>query len=72
MGYHATGATLLAAIEKERGLAGVMQVMADPRQLLTAFSDSASASTVPFRFDPALAQRVAHLGDAKVRNVKAK
>jgi len=72
MGYHATVAVLLAAIKKKQGLAGVMQVMADPRQLLTAFNDSASASTVPFRFDPALAQRVAHLGDAKVRDVKTK
>jgi hypothetical protein len=72
MGYHATGATLLAAIEKKRGLAGLMQVMADPRQLLAAFNDCASASTVPFQFDPALAQRVAHLGDAKVNEMKTK
>lgn len=34
MGYHATGAVLLAAIEKKRGLPGVMNVMADPRRLL--------------------------------------
>src|ERR1039457_3747477 len=29
MGYHATGAVLLAAIGKKRGLAGVVDVMAD-------------------------------------------
>jgi len=35
MGYHATGAVLLATIQKKRGLAGVMEVMADPRRLLS-------------------------------------
>jgi hypothetical protein len=53
MGYHATGAVLLAPIEKKRGLPGVMNVMADPRRLLTAYNDCDSGSTLPFSFDPA-------------------
>ena len=65
MGYHATGAVLLAAIEKKRGLAGVMEVLADPRRLLTAYNDCASESTVRFKFDSALAEQVAHLGQSK-------
>ena len=65
MGYHATGAVLLAAIEKKRGLPGVMNVMADPRRLLTAYNDCDSGSTLPFSFDPALAEQVAHLGESK-------
>jgi Putative zinc dependent peptidase (DUF5700) len=67
MGYHATGAVLLAAIEKKRGLAGVMQVMADPRTLLVAYNECATDSTVTFKFDASLAERVVHLGEAKVR-----
>jgi hypothetical protein len=63
MGYHATGAVLLAAIEKKRGLAGVMDVMADPRRLLVAYNECANDSTVPFKFDPTLAERVAHIGE---------
>ena len=58
MVYHATGAVLLAAIEKKRGLPGVMNVMADPRRLLTAYNDCDSGSTLPFSFDPALAEQV--------------
>ena len=67
MGYHATGAVLLAAIEKKRGLAGVMDVMADPRRLLAAYNDCASESTVAFRFDSALADQVAHIGKSGSR-----
>jgi hypothetical protein len=67
MGYHATGAVLLAAIEKKRGLNGVMDVMADPRRLLAAYNDCASESTVAFKFDPALAEQVAHIGESKPR-----
>ena len=67
MGYHATGAVLLAAIEKKRGLNGVMDVMADPRRLLAAYNDCASESTVDFKFDPALAEQVAHMGESKPR-----
>lgn len=63
MGYHATGAVLLAAIEKKRGLAGVMEVMADPRRLLAAYDDCAAESSVAFKFDAALAERVAHIGE---------
>jgi hypothetical protein len=65
MGYHATGAVLLAAIEKKRGLNGVMDVMADPRRLLAAYNECASESTVAFKFDPALAEQVAHIGEFK-------
>ena len=67
MGYHATGAVLLAAIEKKRGLAGVMDVMADPRRLLAAYNDCASESTVAFRFDSVLADQVAHIGKSGSR-----
>jgi hypothetical protein len=67
MGYHATGAVLLAAIEKKRGLPGVMDVMADPRRLLAAYNDCASESTLAFKFEPALAERVAHIGQAKAK-----
>jgi len=67
MGYHAAGAVLLAAIEKKRGLGGVMEVMADPRRLLAAYNDCASESTVAFKFDPALAEQMAHIGQSKPR-----
>lgn len=67
MGYHATGAILLAAIEKKRGLKGVLEVMDDPRQLLFVYNDCAESSSVPFRFDPALAKQLAHLGDSASR-----
>ena len=65
MGYHAAGAVLLAAIEKKRGLAGVMNAMADPRRLLTAYNDCASESTVSFKFDAALAEQIAQMGNRK-------
>jgi hypothetical protein len=64
MGYHVTGAVLLAAIEKKRGLAGVMNVMADPRQLLVAYNDCARESKVAFTFDSSLADRVGRLGES--------
>jgi Putative zinc dependent peptidase (DUF5700) len=67
MGYHAAGAVLLAAIEKKRGLGGVMDVMADPRRLLAAYNECASESTVAFKFDPALAEQMAHIGESKPR-----
>ncbi len=67
MGYHATGAVLLAAIEKKRGLNGVMDVMADPRRLLVAYNDCASEATVVFKFDPALAERVAQVGETRTK-----
>lgn len=63
MGYHATGAVLLAAIKKQRGLAGVMHVMDDPRSLLAAYNDCAGESTVPLKFDAALAETVTHIGE---------
>ncbi len=67
MGYRATGAVLLAAIEKKRGLAGVMDVMADPRRLPTVYNDCARESTVAFRFDSALADQIAHIGKSGSR-----
>jgi hypothetical protein len=63
MGYHAAGAVLLAAIKKKRGLAGVMEVTADPRQLLTAYNDCADESTVTFRFTRHW-HSVAHIGQS--------
>jgi hypothetical protein len=66
MGYHATGAELLNVIFAKRGLKGVMEVMSDPRQLLTAYNDSASSSAA-FRFDPLIASRIAHLGEPQGR-----
>jgi hypothetical protein len=62
MGYHATGAKLLSVICDKRGLTGVLDVMSDPRQLLTAYNDSTSTS-LEFRFDPQLASRISHLGE---------
>jgi hypothetical protein len=62
MGYHATGAVMLAAIEKKRGLAGVMEAMTDPRLLLAAYNDCADESTVKFRFEVSLADRISRLG----------
>ena len=67
MGYHATGAILLAAIEGKRGLAGVLEVMRDPRRLLSAYNDCAGASTVAFKFDPSLAEQVARIGESRPR-----
>jgi hypothetical protein len=67
MGYHATGAVLLAAIEKRRGLAGVMEVMADPRRLLAAYNESAADSAVTFEFDASLAEWVRRMGEAKTK-----
>jgi Putative zinc dependent peptidase (DUF5700) len=65
MGYHATGAVLLAAIKQRRGLAGVLHVMDDPRELMAAYNECAGASTVSFRFDPVLASRVASVGESR-------
>jgi hypothetical protein len=42
-----------------------MNVMADPCRLLTAYNDCDSGSTLPFSFDPASAEQVAHLGESK-------
>lgn len=67
MGYHATGAVLLAAIERDRGLSGVMDVMADPRRLLSVYNQCAGSSTVAFKFEPRLAAQVAHMGDSAPR-----
>jgi hypothetical protein len=60
MGYHAAGAKMLSVIYEKRGLKGVMEVMADPRLLLTAYNDCAMATG--FRFEPKLAGRVADMG----------
>ncbi|HEY6338998.1 MAG TPA: DUF5700 domain-containing putative Zn-dependent protease [Candidatus Sulfotelmatobacter sp.] len=65
MGYHATGAELLNVIHEKRGLEGVMEVMADPRQLLTAYNACGSPSD--FRFDLQLANRIAGLGKLQKR-----
>lgn len=67
MGYHATGATLLASIEKKRGLAGVLDVMRDPRRLLRSYNDCAGASPVAFKFNPSLAEQVARIGESRPR-----
>jgi Putative zinc dependent peptidase (DUF5700) len=61
MGYHATGSFLLAAIEKKRGLGGLLKVMADPRRLLASYNECRDSQS--FRFDPALANHLAHLGE---------
>jgi hypothetical protein len=61
MGYHAAGAKILSVIYARRGLEGVMEVMADPRQLLTTYNDCASPAE-GFRFDPQLGGRVARMG----------
>jgi len=67
MGYHAVGAKLLSVIYEKRGLKGVMGVMSDPRQVLTAYNDCASTSA-EFRFDPQIAGRVAQLGERQEKS----
>jgi hypothetical protein len=52
-------------LRRSAALPGVMNVMADPRRLLTAYNDCDSGSTLPFSFDPASAEQVAHLGESK-------
>ena len=64
MGYHVAGAKLLSEIYDKRGLKGVRDVMSDPRQLLTAYNDSRSASA-GFRFDSVVAVRVSRLGEPR-------
>ena len=64
MGYHAAGAKILSVIYARRGLEGVMEVMADPRQLLTTYNDCASPAE-GFRFDPQLGGRVARMGKSQ-------
>jgi Putative zinc dependent peptidase (DUF5700) len=64
MGYHAAGAKILSVIYDRRGLKGVMEVMANPRQLLTTYNDCASPAE-RFRFDPQLAGRVASMGKSQ-------
>lgn len=65
MGYHATGAVLLAAIEKKEGIAGVMEVMKDPRRLLVTYNDCAAESTVNFKFESTLAQQTVSIGSKR-------
>jgi acetate kinase len=43
MGSHVTGAKLRSVIYDKRGLKGVLDVMSDPRQLLSAYNDSTSS-----------------------------
>ena len=64
MGYHAAGAKILSVIYDRRGLKGVMEVMADPAQLLTTYNDCAPAAE-RFRFDPQLGRRVASMGKSQ-------
>jgi hypothetical protein len=64
MGYHAAGAKILSVIYARRGLKGVMEVMADPRQLLTTYNDCASGAE-RFRFDPQLGGRLASMGKSQ-------
>jgi hypothetical protein len=66
MGYHAAGAQLLNVIYAKQGLKGVMQVMGDPRRLLTTYNHCATGKAT-FRFDPELSARVAHVGDSEAR-----
>ncbi len=59
---HMTGATMLDAIWRAEGRAGVMVVMRDPRQLLSRYDASVAATTDAFRFPEPLARRIASLG----------
>lgn len=65
MGYHATGAVLLAAIKKKRGLERVLRVMSDPRTLLNEYNACADKSTVRFRFNEYLAKRTSRMGEPR-------
>ncbi|MDW5267471.1 MULTISPECIES: DUF5700 domain-containing putative Zn-dependent protease [Acidobacteriaceae] len=62
-GYHATGAKLLYVIEEERGKAGVLAVMDDPRSLLAVYNQCAHVKQEPFRFNPELAKRLKTMGE---------
>ena len=64
-GWHAAGAAMLAAIDRDGGLDAVMRVVRDPRALLAAY-DAAVASaggSPPTKADAELAARVAKLGE---------
>lgn len=59
---HMTGATMLDAIWRAEGRAGVMAVMRDPRQLIPRYNASVAATTDAFTFPEPLARRIASLG----------
>lgn len=59
---HLTGAAMLDAIWRDRGRAGVMTVLRDPRRLLLDYDQSACGTAGAFCFSAPLAQRVASLG----------
>jgi len=60
--YHATGAILLAAIDRAGGLDAVMSVLSDPRSILAAYNAAVSETPSAYRFDPELARQAAALG----------
>jgi Putative zinc dependent peptidase (DUF5700) len=62
-GYHATGARLLYVIGEARGRSGILQVMKDPRSLLTIYNQCAAQEKEPFRFDPQIAQALLTIGN---------
>jgi hypothetical protein len=64
-GYHAVGARLLSAIEAVRGKPAVLQVMADPRTLLSVYNDCAKKRNDAYLFDLRLAEDLKTLGEAR-------
>jgi hypothetical protein len=61
-GYHAMGARLLFVIEQVKGRSAVLEVMDDPRTLLTVYNECAANHGEKFRFDSGLASDLEKLG----------
>jgi hypothetical protein len=64
-GWHAAGAAMFAAIDRDGGLDAVMRAVRDPRGLLAAYDAAVmkSGGPAPSGGDAALSARLARLGD---------
>jgi hypothetical protein len=64
-GWHAAGAAMLAAIDRDGGLDAVMRVVGDPRALFAAYDAAAAKAggSAPAKDDSELASRLQHLGE---------
>jgi hypothetical protein len=60
---HVAGAVMIAEIERRAGLAGVLEVLRDPRGLVASYNAAVLANRSPSRsFDGALAKRLTIIG----------
>lgn len=62
-GYHAVGARLLYVIGQAKGKSGILEVMKEPRSLLSVYNECAVQVNEAFRFDPSIAQALRTIGD---------